>query len=103
MREAAFQRKVIEQIEEMFPGCWIERLDPVAHQGIPDILILFNDRWAMLEFKKESTARKRPNQGHYVERFNNMSFAAFIFPENKEEVLYALQSALGTSRSACVS
>lgn len=103
MGETAFQRKVVSQIEAMFPGCHIERLDPVVHQGIPDILILFNDRWAMLEFKSDANARRQRNQDYHVARFNNMSFAAFIFPENKEEVLHALQLTLGPSREACVS
>lgn len=60
-------------------------------QGIPDLIILFNDKWAALEVKKSEDAPHRPNQDYYVELMDRMSFAAFIYPENKEEILNELQ------------
>ena len=77
----------------MFPGCVVMKNDSSYIQGIPDLLVLYNDRWASLECKKSEGARKQPNQEYYVEKLDSMSFSRFIFPENKEEVLRELQSA----------
>ena len=92
--ESLFQRLLIDELEEMFPGCVILKNDSSYRQGMPDLVVLYNDRWAMLECKKNSTSRPRPNQPYYVDMLNDMSFAAFIYPENKEEVLRDLQQAL---------
>lgn len=102
-RESTFQRRVINTLTEMFPGCYIIKNDPRERQGVPDVLILFGKRWAMLEFKRATKAERQPNQEYYVEEFGRMSFAAFIHPENEEEVLLGLQSALGLRRPARIS
>lgn len=102
-RESKFRTKLIKELEEMFEGCLITHLDPQDIQGIPDLLILYGKNWAALETKAWSKAHKQPNQPYYVELLNNMSFAAFVSPENKEEVLYELQQAFGINRPACLS
>ena len=89
--EREFQSKLIRELKRRFPDCMVLKLDPNYIQGIPDLLILYHNKWAVLECKKSASARKRPNQGYYVERMNEMSFSRFIFPENKEEVLNELQ------------
>lgn len=96
MLENAFKTKLVKEIEAMLPGCLIFHLDPNERQGSPDLLVLYNDKWAALEGKKNAKASHRPNQDYYVNRMNEMSYAAFIFPENKKEVLNDLQRALGT-------
>lgn len=103
MLENKFKTKLVNELEDMFPGCIILHMDPTEYQGIPDLLILWKDKWAALEGKKNATASHRPNQDYYVEVMNNMSFAAFIYPENKEEVLYELQQAFKPRRVARVS
>ena len=92
--ERDFQAKLIKELKVMFKGCIIVKSDPNYIQGIPDLLILYNDRWAALEVKKSATAHHQPNQEYYVDLMDQMSFAAFIYPENKEEILYELQQAL---------
>lgn len=102
-REAAYQAKLINKIQEMFPGCFVTKSDPGQNQGIPDILILFGDQWAMLEVKRSVSDIIQPNQSYYIDRFNELSFAAFIYPENEEQVLNDLQHAFGIRRKARVS
>lgn len=98
MREGKFQHDLVDKLESLFPGCIIFRANPVKKQGIPDLIILYNDRWAALECKKAKDAPHRPNQDYYVDLMNGLSFASFIYPENEEEVLNALQSALRAER-----
>jgi len=89
--ERDFQAKLIKELKKRFEGCMVMKLDPDYIQGIPDLLVLYKNKWATLECKKSAKASKRPNQEHYVKIMNDMSFSAFIFPENKEEVLDELQ------------
>lgn len=100
MLENKFKTDLIAELKEMFPGAIITHLDPNEIQGIPDILILYNNKWAVLEGKKSVDASHRPNQDYFVDLMNRMSFAAFIYPENKKEVLHELQIALGPRGSA---
>lgn len=96
--ERDFQSKLIKELKQIFDGCIIMKNDPEYIQGIPDLLILFEDKWAALEVKKSAKASHRPNQDYYVSRMDAMSYARFIYPENKEEVLYELQQALFSRR-----
>ena len=87
MLENKFKTNLINEIEHLFPGCMVLHLDPTECQGIPDLLVLYKDKWAVLEGKKSAKAAKRPHQDYYIDLMNDMSFASFIYPENKDEVL----------------
>lgn len=91
MLESQFQAKLIKELKKLFPGCIVMKSDSGHLQGIPDLLILFNDKWAALECKQHASAKKQPNQEYYVGKMDEMSFSRFICPENKEEVLHDLQ------------
>ncbi len=91
MTEAAYQAKLMRKIKRMFPGVECLKNDPNYQQGILDWTLLYGNRWAMLEVKADSKANVQPNQKYFMQRFNDMSFAAFVCPENEEEVLAALQ------------
>ncbi len=93
MKESKFQKELKKEIKEMFPGCIITKMDSGDIQGIPDLLILYKDKWATLENKKSAKANRQPNQEYYVSKMNEMSFSRFIYPENKEEVLNELRKA----------
>ena len=94
MRESQYQTKLIKKIKRRLPGCLILKNDPEYLQGVPDLTIFYEDRYAMLEVKIDADAQEQPNQGYYVDLVNSMSFASFIFPEIEEEVLDDLQRSL---------
>ena len=96
MKESEFQSKLIKKLKTMFPGCIVTKQDAGYLQGVPDLLILYNNKWATLECKKSAKSTHRPNQDYYVEKMNGMSFSRFIYPENEEEVLDELQRAFST-------
>ena len=93
MKESKFQADLKKELRSMFPGCIVTKLDSGDIQGIPDLLVLYKNKWATLENKRSATASKRPNQEYYVNKMNEMSFSRFIFPENKEAVLNELREA----------
>ena len=91
MKENKFQADLKKELRAMFPGCIVTKLDSSDIQGIPDLLVLYKDKWATLEVKKSATASHRPNQDYYVAKMNAMSFSRFIYPENKEDILDELR------------
>ena len=96
--ERDFQPTHIKEIETIFPGCLVLKGDSARRQGIPDLIILYEDKWAALEVKKSANEKARPNQPYYVDKMNEMSYSSFIYPENKEAVLRELQQAFSSIR-----
>lgn len=97
--ENEFQKRLIKELKERFPECIVLKNDPNYIQGIPDLMVLGKNKWAALEVKKSAKANHRPNQDYYVEKMNDLSFSAFIYPENKEEILNELERAFGAERT----
>lgn len=91
MLESKFQRQLIQELEAIFPECFIMKNDANTIQGFPDLTILYRDKWAALECKQSANSSHRPNQDYYVDVLNDMSYSRFVYPENKEEVLDELQ------------
>lgn len=98
MLERDYQTKLIKRIKSQFDGCVVLKNDPNYIQGVPDLIILCDGRWAALEVKVSAKSKKQPNQEYYVDKMNDMSYAAFIYPENEEEIFHGLQQALRPSR-----
>ena len=94
-KESAFQGQLIKELKDRYPECMVLKNDPNYIQGIPDLTVLYGERWAALECKRTANSSHRPNQDYYVNKMDNMGFAAFIFPENKEFVLNRLDNYLG--------
>ena len=101
--ESKFQKKLIRELKERYPDAIVFKTDPHYIQGFPDLIILHKKHWGALECKRSEDAKHQPNQDYWVNRMNKMSFASFIFPKNKKEVLNGLQSTLEPRRSPRVS
>lgn len=95
MNERDFQAWLIKELKQRFPYCIVIKTDPTYIQGLPDLLILHNDKWAALEVKRSANAHHQPNQEYYINKMNEMSFAEFIFPEIVEDILNALEDYFG--------
>lgn len=103
--ERDYQAGLIKRIKRRFVGCVVQKLDTGYQQGIPDLLILWRDQWAVLEVKKArptSSSDYEPNQEYFIEQLDGMSFSACIYPENEEDVLNDLQYTLESRRNSCV-
>lgn len=103
MLERDYQAKLIKKLRVKFPGCVILKNDSDYMPGVPDLTILYKDRWAMLEVKACEDSPIRPNQDYYIYKLDKMSYAAFIYPANEEEVLVDLQHAFKSRRSTRLS
>lgn len=99
--ENKFQADLIKEIKSRFKGCLVMKNDPNYIQGIPDLTILYKDKWAFLECKKGDKASHQANQDYYIQFAKDASFGSFIYPENKEDVLNELQRSFESDRGSC--
>ena len=101
-KESKYQHDLIKKIKNRFPDAFVLKNDSSYIQGIPDLTVLWKDKWATLECKKSKEDYDKdftPNQHIYVHKMNKMSFSSFIFPENEQEVLDAMERSFqGCSR-----
>jgi hypothetical protein len=103
MKENKYQADLIKRIKAQFPGIVILKNDPNYLQGVPDLSLFYENRWAMLEAKASGSAPVSANQKHYVDLFDRMSYADFIYPENERRVLDELQRSFSNSRATRLS
>lgn len=97
--ESPFEKRLIAELLRLYPGAVILKNDSSYLQGVPDRILLWRDRWAAFEAKASRTSPHQPNQDYYIDLFNNMSYASFIYPSNKEKVLNELQQSFRHSRA----
>lgn len=91
--ESGFQDKLRDELKSKYPDSLIFKMD--QFQGVPDLLMLYKNKWCSFECKRSATASHRPNQDYFVNKMNDMSFARFVYPENKDEVLEELDLYFG--------
>ncbi len=96
--ENKFQAELIKQIKNEFPNCMVLKNDSGYLQGVPDLLVLNEDKWVSLECKRSANASRQPNQEFYVAKMNAMSYSAFVCPENKEEVMNDIRATFKSER-----
>lgn len=56
--ESGFQDGLIQRLKNMFPGCMVFKMDQI--QGLPDLLVLYQDKWASLECKNLRMLQNNP-------------------------------------------
>lgn len=92
MLEREYQKKLIKKLNDTFDGCLILKNDASYLQGIPDLSVLYKNKFALLEVKKSSNENIQPNQQYYIDiAKSNGAFASFIYPENEEEIIDGLK------------
>ena len=69
-RENKFQADLIKELKDRFPGCMVLKNDSSYIQGIPDLMVLYKNKWASLECKRNANATHQPNQDYYVEEMD---------------------------------
>lgn len=101
-KERDYQMYLVQEIYRRLRGDRLRDIivminDPNQVQGILDLSVFYQPtgRWAMLEVKLSEKSKVQPNQQWYVDHWGQTIFTAFIHPGNEEEVLSALQHALG--------
>ena len=80
-----------KKLKSEYPGAIILKNDPTYILGIPDLTILWKKRWALLEVKDRKNAVRQRQQAYYIDLAYDMSYGAFIYPENELEVLDEIQ------------
>lgn len=89
--EREIEKEFVRDLNERLPGGrWIKG-NSQMQQGIPDRMFLHGPHWAMIEFKREEDSDRQENQAWFIEKFNGMSYAAIVSPENRDEVLDEIQ------------
>lgn len=98
MLEAEYQAALIKRIIKRFGEhrCRVQINDPnmPGCQGIPDLTVYVDNMWGFLEVKASEKSKLRPNQQWWIDKWGENAFCSFIYPENEEEVLRALEQSL---------
>ena len=99
MTESAYQAQLIKKLKRIFPGCMVLKNDPQYIQGFSISQFCTTTSGPCWKSGGQSSPF-RPNQEHYLEQLDRMSFAAVIYPEIEEDVLSALQEAFSSRGAA---
>lgn len=90
--ERDFQMELVSKLRRVLPDeAVIIKNDPNSVQGYPDLSIHYNGKYVLLEVKRKKGAPEQPNQRYYIEQACRNTYAAFVYPENMEEVINEVQ------------
>lgn len=98
MLESVYQAGLIKRIIARFgedrTRVMINDPNMPGQQGIPDLTVYIGPKWFLLEVKASEKSKLRPNQQYWVDKWSEQTFCSFIYPENEEEVLDAMERSL---------
>ena len=90
-KESAFEKEVVAFLKSK--GCDVFKMR-YAPEGTPDRLFLKEGLWGMLEVKKSEDAPYRPRQKEKIAKYDKMSYARAVYPENWLEIQVELEMML---------
>lgn len=90
MAERHFQTKLVQELKKLGFTVWKNQQNATTELARPDLIVLKGVFWGCLEVKKDRLAKHRPFQDIKVIHYNKMSYARFIYPENKNEIVNEL-------------
>lgn len=92
MIEGTYRSKLIKKLKVHFPGLIVLHNNPNQIKGIPDLTLLYHNRYAMLETKMAPNSSKRPNQDTWISYFERQgAFSAFVNASNEKEIINELR------------
>lgn len=78
--ESGFQDRLIESLKALFPGCMVFKMDQI--QGLPDLLILYGEKWASLECKRSATATASSAVDAMNRQISEFEWRLFVAADN---------------------
>lgn len=77
-------------------GAKVIKQDPTIgrQRGIPDLLILKDGWWGMIECKAHKNSKKQAGQTDWILWASQNSYGRFVYKENYDEVLAELKEIL---------
>lgn len=92
--EAKFQKGFVSWLRKHGCTCFKMTPGPGIPDGTPDYLCIKDGFWFMIEFKRSKTAKFRPGQQQALEKYNEMSYAVAVYPENEDKIKKELEQML---------
>lgn len=95
VKESDFQAKVIKQLKAMGLTVVKNQAGPGVPTGFPDITAFGEGIYFCLECKASARAKKQPRQDYWINKLNEWSYAAFIYPSNYDKVMSEIKYMIG--------
>lgn len=86
MLEKDFQSKVIKWLKSK--GCVVLKYQQNATtiQGVADVFFCKEGFYGFLECKKNKNSPLRPGQKQFIDKIDDWSYGAIVYPENWEKI-----------------
>lgn len=95
VKESDFQAKVIKKLKAMGLVVVKNQAGPGVPTGFPDLTAFGEGIYFCLECKASARAKKQPRQDYWVNKLNEWSYAAFIYPSNYDKVISDIKYMIG--------